>query len=106
MPVDARPQHGGETLARKIYRYTVRIDDRWHDLLLSGPVLHVGRPSCAGQLPTRDVELWAEYDSDDAQPRRFRVYGTGQPIEEPCQYVGTAFDADGALVWHLMERTG
>lgn len=39
------------------------------------------------------------------EPRRFRMYGTGQPIErEGDNYVGTFQMQGGAFVWHLFEE--
>jgi hypothetical protein len=84
---------------KAIHRYEVPVDDRWHTLNLSGEVLHV-----ASRRPDV-VEVWAVADTDGrSHPRRFCAFGTGQPLpEEPVRYVGSAFAANGALVWHLME---
>jgi hypothetical protein len=82
-----------------IYRYEVPVDDRWHRIDLTGPVVHV-----ASRSP-EIVEFWAIHD--DALPTTavpFRVYGTGHPIErrEALRYVGSALAAGGRLVWHLL----
>ncbi len=81
-----------------IYRFEVPVDDRWHEHDLTGPMLHVG--SREGAV----VEFWAHHDPG-AKParRRFRVYGTGHPIEPGLCYVGTTADGlNKALIWHLM----
>jgi hypothetical protein len=81
-----------------VYRYVIDVDDRWHTFDLSGAVLHVGtrRPD--------QVEFWALHSGGPTVEREFRVYGTGQPLDDDCRYVGTTFAATSALVWHLMER--
>jgi hypothetical protein len=82
-----------------IYRYEIPVDDQWHDLELSGAVLHVAaRKSHA-------VELWALDTGGPAITRTFRVFGTGQPLPDGRpRHIGTALAAGGQLVWHLMER--
>jgi hypothetical protein len=81
-----------------IHRYEVPVDDRWHDLPLSGSVLHV-----ASRDP-RVVEVWALHTSGTEVTRTFRVFGTGQPLPAgPLRHVGTALASGGQLVWHLME---
>ena len=40
-----------------------------------------------------------------AAKRWFRIYGTGHPVDEPGQYVGTFQLHGGALVFHLFEVT-
>lgn len=52
--------------------------------------------------------LWAEVDPD-ARPieRVFHVYGTGWPITDGDEYIGTATIADDyafEFVWHVYER--
>jgi len=85
-------------MTRSIYRYEVDIDDQWHTHDLTGPVVHVD----SRRLDV--VEFWAVHTEGlPVAERRFRVYGTGQPITEPCRHVGTVITAGGALVWHLME---
>lgn len=85
-------------MIRAIYRYVVDVDDQWHAHDLTGPVVHV-----ATRHPDV-VEFWAVHTEGAAVvERRFRVYGTGQPITEPSRHVGTVLAAGGALVWHLME---
>ncbi|OKK06426.1 hypothetical protein AMK26_10415 [Streptomyces sp. CB03234] len=82
-----------------IYRYEIPVDDQWHELELTGAVLHT-----AARTPDV-VELWALHTTSPTPRRSFRVFGTGQPLPaEPLRHVGTALTAHGALVWHVMER--
>lgn len=102
------------TLATRIYRYEVPVDDQVHEFRLHGSPLSVG---CR---KADVVEFWAVHlDDDEMQrvlspgrempPRRFRVVGTGHPIPERMplhdgwRYIGTAVAPGGALVWHLIE---
>lgn len=84
--------------ARRVFRYTVPVDDRpWTFDLTSDPV-HV-----AGGATLDEVEFWAEYD--DGAPkaaRRFQVFGTGHPLPQNARWVGTCPRVSG-LVWHLYE---
>lgn len=79
-----------------IYRYEIPVDDQWHPLPLSGAIVHV-----ASRDPYA-VELWA-LDGGPTVTRGFRVFGTGQPLPDDVQHVGTAIPPGGRLVWHLME---
>lgn len=81
----------------RVLRYEIPVDDCWHRLLPSGPILHVAtrRPDV--------VEVWAASGQPDIV-RELRVFGTGQPIPDGAIYVGTAIVPGGAFVWHLMER--
>lgn len=83
---------------KTIYRYTVPVDDQWHTLKLDGAIHHV-----AARQPDT-IEIWALHTGGEfAFDRHLRVFGTGQPMDDECRYVGTAL-ATGGLVWHLMER--
>jgi hypothetical protein len=80
-----------------IYRYEVPVDGQWHDLELTGTVLHV-----ASRQPDA-VEIWALQGCDAPTGHRYQVFGTGQPLPETAMaHVGTAL-APGGLVWHLIE---
>lgn len=58
-----------------------------------------------------EICLWALVDPDaDTEPRTFLGFGTGHNIPEShegpglsLQYVGSAFPAGGALVFHVFE---
>jgi hypothetical protein len=80
-----------------IYRYEVPVDDQWHAMQLSGPILHI---DCRNP---RVVELWALNSGGPTVTRGFRVFGTGQPLPDNVGHIGTAIAPGGQLVWHLME---
>lgn len=88
-----------------IYRYEVPVDDQWHEIPLSGPVLHVAArtPYVYVARTPYVVEFWALHSGGPMVPRRFRVFGTGQPIDEQATHRGTARSSYGRMVWHLME---
>jgi hypothetical protein len=92
---------GGDLVSARIYRYTVPLDDEWHEIALSGAILHV-----AARQFRDTVEFWALYSDDKPdRPREFRVFGTGtgHPLtEDRMEHRGTALIDE--LVWHLMER--
>lgn len=82
----------------RILRYEVPVDDQWHTIRCSF-ALHV---ACR-QVDT--VEFWAFSVTEGTAPmRKFRVFGTGQPLDEKINYVGTAIAPGGSLVWHLMSK--
>ena len=84
---------------RTVHKFPLNLVDEPQRLLVSAPgtVVHV-----AGQhdLPT----LWIEVDTDrSASPRTFTVEGTGHPIPDDHEYVGTAHTHGGMMVWHIYE---
>src|SRR5688572_25192614 len=95
----------------QIYRYSVPVDDQWHEIALQGNPLAV---ECRD---ARFVEFWARHREDSFESKRwFRVVGTGQslpnhPTGAPGDviYRGTAMSpctpltAPGMFVWHLIE---
>jgi hypothetical protein len=84
-----------------IHRYEIPVDDQWHIHKLSdGGILHI-----AARNP-EIVEFWAVHNPASQQrPRRFRIYGTGQPLPDgPFTWHGTTITANGHLVWHLIEE--
>jgi hypothetical protein len=84
---------------RCIYRYEVPVDDGWHVIELSGPIVQVGARN------PYTVEFWALVGDEKPVERAFRVFGTGQPIPPAAAlHRGTAFAAGGRLIWHLMEH--
>lgn len=83
---------------RQMFRYTVPVDDRWHEIPAAGPVVAVATDG------DDTVEFWAE----DAGPlsrslRYFRVFGTGHPLPANARWVGTCPRTLSGLVWHLYE---
>ncbi len=58
------------------------------------------------QVQGASPEMWALVHPDMPKvTRRFRLYGTGQPIEgRSGRYIGTFQMAGGAFIWHLFEE--
>lgn len=85
-------------MTRAIYKYSVPVDDQWHEVSMPGParVLHVD-----GQGGLYTVNLWAEVDitAFGSTVRNMRVFGTGQALPEGAAYVGSTLA--GPFVWHL-----
>lgn len=81
----------------RVLRFQVPVDDQWHALQLSGPIVHV-----ASRNP-RTVELWALDTGRPSRHRGFRVFGTGQPLPPDVAHIGTALAGGGELIWHLFE---
>lgn len=85
-------------MSRAIFRYEVPVDDQWHEIDLTGPIVYVALrdPSV--------VEFWAWHTDGPAVTSEFRVFGTGHPLPAgPLTYRGSVVTAGGHLVWHLME---
>lgn len=86
---------------RHVYRTAIPVDDQWHTLYLSGPIVHVA---------TRGedyIEVWHIDDTSNGKPvgRAFRVVGTGHALAPAlATHVGTAVTPSGNLVWHLFEH--
>lgn len=83
----------------RILRYEVPVNDEWHTHTLRGPIVYVG---------ARDpgvVEFWAADNGGCESDRQFRVFGTGHQLPDArIAHHGSVIVADGALVWHLIER--
>ncbi len=82
----------------RVFRYEVPVDDSWHEVRLSGPVVHV---ACRNGDP-RTVHFWALEGAGTRWTARLRVFGTGHDVPPDTVYRGTAIA--GPLVWHLFER--
>ena len=86
---------------RTVWKYDIKPDD-YH---------RIEMPAGATLLDFKEQRgvccLWALVDPEaPAEPRRFRMAGTGHYIaDEPTTmaYVGTAMMHNGALVFHLFE---
>jgi hypothetical protein len=88
---------------RKMFRYTVPVDDQPHEFTLTGdPVaVAIGEHGSVGW----SVEFWAEFDEDaGASDRAFQVFGTGHPLPDAARWVGTCPRTAG-LIFHLYEVT-
>jgi hypothetical protein len=82
-----------------VYRYTVPVDDQWHEIELCGPIAYVASRSIYTvefwSLHTVDAETWTE---------SLIVVGTGHAVPPATEYVGTAIAPGGQLVWHLFRK--
>ena len=87
-----------EQAGRTIFRYTVPVDDHaWTFDLTSDPV------AVANGSTLDEVDFWAEFTVGAPKtPRRFQVFGTGQPLPPGARHVGTCPRVSGQ-VWHLYE---
>lgn len=88
-------------MRRAVYKADIPVDDQPHTVPLSAgaPILHVDA------FRLSDVRLWAEVDLTQvgADARTFRVYRSGQQIDDLGRHVGTTVVAGEAL--HLYEVT-
>ena len=83
--------------ARRILRWSIPVDDRPHNIAISGPVVHVDARS------SDSVEFWtSEVGPPYRRPATFQVVATGQTFPSDWEHVGSVVTAGGALVWHLM----
>ena len=80
-----------------IYHYEIPVDDAWHDIPLSGPIVHV---ACRKDI--RVLHFWALAGVSSPYTARLRVYGTGHQVPLSAIYRGTAIIEP--LVWHLFEQ--
>lgn len=82
-----------------VYKYPVQAHDYFEVMMPAGAqVLTV-------QLQYGDAQMWALVNPDAPQRvYRFRLAGTGHPIEETnLQYIGTFQAMGGGLIFHLFE---
>lgn len=84
---------------RKVWKYRVSINDEPTHIITK-----VGfTPLCVRINPDRmGIDIWVLVDPNEAPKNiKFRVYGTGHPIENYANYIGTTFDSLLGLVWHV-----
>ena len=81
----------------KVYRYEVPVDDSWHDVELSGPIVKV---ACRNGVRSV-VHVWALAGVGTPYIARLRLFGTGHEVPDDIMYRGTAIAEP--LVWHLFE---
>lgn len=87
---------------KRIIRHVIPVDDAYHDIRIpvgQNAILH------AASRSSGEVDVWS-MDEENLPTRnaRFRVVGTGHPILPNEHWVATCIDANGFLVWHLMEK--
>lgn len=93
----------------RVYKYPLYIDDFQEVEMPQGAEILCVQTANApyGSRTSETPTLWAKVD--DTKPievRRFRVFGTGHPMEYEHElvYIGTTQQNNGALVWHVFEN--
>lgn len=82
---------------KTIVKYPFSIDDRFQINMPQGAQILL--VELQGEQPT----MWALVDTDvGPEPRRFAIFGTGHPVGEGVQHVGS-FQMR-PYVWHLFEE--
>lgn len=90
----------------RVVRYEVPVDDVWHPLQLSGPIVHA---TCRGMTY---VEFWVLASDQPADTRWFRAFRDDHEVPGDAIYRGTALSPTGPgpfsqpygqFVWHLFE---
>jgi len=91
-------------MSRRMFRYSVPIDDEPHAFSLTGqPVAVAAREH--GNFYT-EAEFWAEHDDSVSTASRYvQVFGTGHPLPDDARWIGTCPRTADGLVWHLYEVT-
>jgi hypothetical protein len=72
-----------------------------HDV--DGPVqLPIGAVVIATQYQRGELCIWAIVDpAAEMEDRQIHIIGTGKPIPDGVEYVGTVQDNSGYYVWHV-----
>lgn len=84
---------------KTIWKFTTEIEDRPRLMLPAGARIL----SCAIEQPGQTFNLWAEVDTAaPREERRFRVIGTGHPLDNVGPFIGTI--QDPPFVWHIYEE--
>ena len=85
--------------SREVWKVSLPMDDQWHEYAM-GRIVHV---DCQHPALGDTVEVW--FENEPPTTRRLRVFGTGHPIPDGAEHVGsTARMANGRLVWHVYEE--
>lgn len=89
---------------KQVLKWSVPVDDQDHPIG-TGRVVHVACQSGVVDV----VSVWTEETAHTyGQSRRARAYGTGQPIPEDDEHIGTALapvHPPKTLVWHIYGGT-
>jgi hypothetical protein len=85
---------------KTIWKFPVSFETRFEVMMPAGAkVINV-------QTQIEAAQMWALVDTEQPAVRRqFMLVGTGHPIEEEGEYVGTFLSRFGGLVLHLFEVT-
>lgn len=88
---------------KTIWKFTTEIEDRPRLMLPAGARILSCALDRVDNLYARYFNLWAEVDnSAPREERRLRVIGTGHPLPNVGQFVGTI--QDPPFVWHIYEE--
>lgn len=84
-----------ESMIRRVLKWKVPVDDRDHQI--------PGYYLAAAALDHANVNVWTEVigDPDHAPLTPYRIYGTGQPIDNGHLWVATTLIPP--FVWHLFQ---
>lgn len=83
-------------MSRRVLKWQVPVDDRDYQIG-SGPVLLIG---CQDDQEHGVVQVWTDEASAEAvKLRPVRVYGTGHPVPEFAEAIGSVIT--GPFVWHV-----
>lgn len=80
----------------KVFRYEIPDDNAWHEISLTGPVVHTAIRDGA-------FHFWALAGTGTPYTARLRLFGTGDEVPGDAVYRGTAVTESGLLVFHLFE---
>lgn len=83
----------------RVWKYSVQFS-------ALGEPLYIRAPACAMVVHVEpghaySLTIWLQVDYPVMARREFRVYATGQPIEEYGQHVHTW--RNGSCIWHLYD---
>jgi hypothetical protein len=97
---------------KTVWKYPIPIEDHFTlEMPLAAKVLTVQLQDDPSGLSSLAPYLWALVDPanvDAMRTRRFRLAGTGHPIEDTdgLKYIATFQMLSGRLVWHVFEENG
>ena len=85
-----------------IWKYQLFPGTNYVNVPRSGRILDI-------QTQQETITMWILiFDNNDLVDRKFQVYGTGWEISDDMSsldYIGTALQFAGSLVWHVFEET-
>lgn len=88
-------------MVQAVWKYPIEFTDSIEiEMPRGADVLHVG-------MQGEQLCLWClVYPEGELTKRRFRIAGTGHPIEEgDMEHIGTVHIADDSLIFHIFEIT-